>query len=161
MSEKQESYYKTCRKLAGFTQEAAVELLGIEVRRLSDYENGAKVPDDVVDRMAEAYNSPLLAIWHLKTSSALGWKYLPDIFPTQTNNDLGFQTVLANEDTGRAERHIKAALEDGVLTEDDMPDIDAYIQSNDAAVGKLISAKAYIVKVKNELSAQVKDAWNV
>lgn len=150
MSEKKETYYKTCRKLAGLTQEQASEPIGVEVRRLSDYENGAHVPDDVVDRMADAYNAPLLAIWHLKENSPLG-RYLPNVIETQTNNDLGFQTVLANKDTDRAEDYVVAILEDGQLTIEDMPNIEAYIISIDAAIGKLLSAKAYIEKAKRNL----------
>lgn len=150
MSNKQESFYKTCRKLAGLTQEQASEPLGVEVRRLSDYENGAKVPDDIVDKMAEVYNAPLLAIWHLKENSPLG-RYLPNVIETQTNNDLGFQTVLANKDTDKAEDYIVSILEDGQLTIEDMPNIEAYIVSIDAAIGKLLSAKAYIEKAKRNL----------
>lgn len=150
MSNKLESYYKTCRKLAGLTQEQASEPIGVEVRRLSDYENGSKVPDDVVDRMADVYNAPLLAIWHLKENSPLG-RYLPNVIETQTNNDLGFQTVLANKDTDKAEDYIVAILEDGLLTGEDMPNVEAYIVSIDAAIGKLLSAKAYIEKERRKL----------
>ena len=65
MAEKQKFYYKTCRKLAGLTQEQASELLCVEVRSLSGYENGAKVPDDIVARMADGYNvnSPKLYLY--------------------------------------------------------------------------------------------------
>ena len=152
MLESQENYYKTCRKLAGFTQESASPLLGVEPRRLSEYENGAKVPDDVVDKMAEIYNAPMLAIWHIKMSSELTRKYLPDIYPTRTNSDLWMQTSIACKQSGLAEETIMTALCDGQLTFDDMPYIDAYIKHNDAATGNLMSAKAYISKAKNELS---------
>ena len=150
MSNDCSNFYKTCRKVAGFTQEQAIELLGVEVRRLSDYENGAKVPDDVVDKMADAYNAPLLAIWHLKTNSPLG-KYLPEIFPTQTDADLGLQTVFANKNAARAEEHIMAALEDGQLTAEDLPLIEAYIKYNDATTGSMLSGMAYVTKVRNQL----------
>lgn len=57
-----ENLYKLCRTSAGFTQEAAAELLAISPRTLSDYENDrAKVPDDIVDAMSNHYKSPLLA----------------------------------------------------------------------------------------------------
>lgn len=150
MSNKQESYYKRCRKMAGLTQEQASEPIGVEVRRLSDYENGAKVPDDVVGMMADTYDAPLLAIWHMKENSPLG-RFLPNVIETQTNNDLGFQTVLAKKDTDKAEGYIVAILEDGQLTIEDMPNVEAYIISIDAAIGKLLSAKAYIEKAKRRL----------
>ena len=94
--------YKTSRQNAGFTQEQAVELISqitggdLAVRTLSDYENGhvKKVPDEIVAAMADAYNCPILAWWHMKRNSPLG-KFLPDIIMPQTNGDMAFQLVLA------------------------------------------------------------------
>lgn len=71
--------YKICRTSSGLTQEQAAELLAVSQRTLSDYENDrARVPDDIVAIMAETYNSPLVAYYHLKHFSPLG-RYLPEI----------------------------------------------------------------------------------
>ena len=150
--------YKECRQIAQFSQEDAALLLVVSVRQLSDYENGhAKVPDDVVDRMAEQYNAPLLAIWHMK-ETPLGKKWLPDFFPTQASSDVWMQTRLACNDAKSAEDAILSALSDGELCDTDIEHIDAYIQHNNASVGKMMSAKAYVQKAKNEIMRSVEPA---
>ena len=144
--------YRDCRKIANLTQEQAIEHLGVEVHSLSDYETGKrKVPDDIVDKMAELYNSPLLAIWHLKTTSPLGAKYLPDVFPTCTNADAGIQSIMATRDGKKAEDAILGALESGDLSITDLPLLNEFIKATDASIGKRLSAKAYILKVINDL----------
>jgi len=146
------NYYQICRKLAGFTQESVLELLGVEIRSLSDYETGKRrVPDDIVCKMAEIYNAPLLAIWHLKTTSELGKRYLPDIFPTQTDNDIGLQTIMANRDAKKAEDSVLLALEDGKLCIDDLVHIDSFIEYSKASIGKRMSAKMKMIEVRNNL----------
>lgn len=52
MPEDGRNIYKTCRELAGYTQEHAAELLGCSVRALARYESGeALVPDPVAYSM--------------------------------------------------------------------------------------------------------------
>lgn len=93
MSNTCENHYKSCRSTTHYTQEQAAELLHVSPRSLSDYENGhTRVPDDIVDKMATLYNSPLLAWWHLKQTSILG-KYLPDMSTPQSNTDVAFQLI--------------------------------------------------------------------
>ena len=90
MSNECENLYKTCRVSAGFTQEEAAELLAVAPRTLSDYERDqARVPDDTVARMAEVYNAPLIAYYHLRRFSPLG-KYLPELQEPQTHGDMAF-----------------------------------------------------------------------
>lgn len=72
--------YKTARETAGLTQEKSSDLLFISVRSLADYEAGRTIPgDDVVCKMIEVYSSIKLAYLHLKYSTAVGRRYLPDI----------------------------------------------------------------------------------
>ena len=111
MSNNSENFYKTCRKLAGFTQEQASELLGIEVRRLSEFENGHATPkEDIVDRMGEIYNSPLLVLYHIREHSALARKWwLPGMLPTQSPSDIVMQSVFARRSAKNAEDCIVVA----------------------------------------------------
>ncbi|WP_204791675.1 helix-turn-helix transcriptional regulator [Oscillibacter sp. CU971] len=44
MPEDGRNIYKTCRELAGYTQEHAAELLGCSVRALARYEGGEAFP---------------------------------------------------------------------------------------------------------------------
>ncbi|ORX23371.1 transcriptional regulator [Thermoanaerobacterium sp. PSU-2] len=80
MNKRCENIYKTARKNAGITQEKAAELLYISSRTLSEYENGRLIPsDDIVYQMVELYKAPWLAYQHLRCSSEIGKKFLPDI----------------------------------------------------------------------------------
>lgn len=58
MPEETRNIYKTCRKAAGLTQEAAAERLGISVESLRAYETGQRVPpDEVAEAMSDLYNT--------------------------------------------------------------------------------------------------------
>ena len=72
--------YKNARRNAGLTQEQAAEQLYISVRSLAEYEAGRTIPpDDVVCRMVELYNARHLAYLHLKQSTEVGRRFLPDL----------------------------------------------------------------------------------
>lgn len=72
--------YQAARKSAGFTQDNAAELLHISVRSLGAYETGETTPpDDVVCNMVEIYEAKYLGYLHLKNSTEVGRKYLPEI----------------------------------------------------------------------------------
>lgn len=72
--------YKTARRNAGLTQEQAAEQLYISVRSLAEYEAGRTIPpDDVVCRMVDVYGDKSLAYLHLKQSTEVGRKFLPDL----------------------------------------------------------------------------------
>lgn len=75
-----ENIYKSARKAAGLTQEEAAEKLFISTRSLLEYEAGRTIPpDDVVCRMVEVYGVKYLAYLHLKNSTKVGKRYLPDL----------------------------------------------------------------------------------
>lgn len=120
------NYYKMCREAVGFTQNQAAERINVSVRQLSDYENDkAKVPEDVVDAMANIYNAPMLAWWHLKHFSRLG-KYLPDVVEPKTNCDMAFLSILAADDLDEANDIIKDVLSDGEISSDEMAEVSRY-----------------------------------
>ena len=74
--------YKTCRKSAGLTQEAAAERLGISVESLRAYETGQRVPpNDVLELMVILYNAQHLAYQHLRETNALYSSVVPDVQP--------------------------------------------------------------------------------
>lgn len=75
-----QNIYKIVRKTAGFTQERAAELLNVSVDALRDYEQGQRlVPSDVASAMCDVYQAPYLAVQHLRISSELGKKVVPEI----------------------------------------------------------------------------------
>ncbi len=60
------NYMKTCREMAGYTQERAAEYLPFEIRTLQRYEaEPEKAPFDAVAEMASLYDRPLLVLWWL------------------------------------------------------------------------------------------------
>lgn len=76
-----QNIYRTCRRIAGITQEQAADKINVSVRSLADYESGRTIPGcDVVCLMVEAYQTPELAYLHLKQNTEVGRKYLPDIY---------------------------------------------------------------------------------
>lgn len=77
-----QNIYKTCRKSAGLTQEAAAERLGISVESLRAYETGQRVPpNDVLELMVILYNAQHLAYQHLRETNALYSSVVPDVQP--------------------------------------------------------------------------------
>ena len=80
MQSKCRNIYKTARQMARMTQELAAELLYISVRSLAEYEGGRTTPaDETVCRMIEAYGTDWLGYEHLKCSTEVGQRYLPEI----------------------------------------------------------------------------------
>lgn len=132
-------YYKTCRESAGIKQEDAAELLNISCRTLSDYENGkVKVPDDIVDKMARLYSSPLLAWWHLKNNSVLG-KYLPDVVVPKTEVDMVFQGILAKDKLAPIVEGLKEIMSDGMIDALEEKLLDEHIEEMRIVNNKLTS----------------------
>ena len=109
MSKECVNRYKSCRNNAGFTQEQAAELLHIAVRTLSEYENGGNVPDEIVAMMADQYRAPVLAWWHLKTTSVLG-KFLPEIIAPTTHGDIAFLADSSKDELEKAVCLLKESM---------------------------------------------------
>ena len=80
MPEECRNIYKTCRKAAGFTQEAAAERLGISVESLRAYESGQRIPpNEVVELMVILYNAQHLAYQHLRETNAMYGRVVPEV----------------------------------------------------------------------------------
>ena len=94
MTYERDTQYKISRNNAGLTQEEAAERLSektgrpLATRTLSGYENGHdKVPDDVVEAMAEVYSCPILVYLHVASNPHFA-KYFPEIQKPQTYGDM-------------------------------------------------------------------------
>lgn len=116
-----ENIYKIARKSAGLTQIQAAEAINVSVRSLADYETGVTIPpDDVVCRMIEAYRAPWLGYEHLKYSTAVGQKYLPDIkFSDLARAVLRFQKEV--KDLESVDRTLIEIACDGEVDETEKP----------------------------------------
>lgn len=75
-----QNIYKNARKSTGMTQEKAAQLLNVSVDSLRDYEQSQRpVPSDVASAMCDVYQAPYLAVQHLRRSSELGKRVVPEI----------------------------------------------------------------------------------
>lgn len=80
MSEECRNIYKTARRSAGLTQDAAAERLAISVESLRAYETGQRVPpNDVVEQMVICYNTQHLAYQHLHETNTLMARVVPQL----------------------------------------------------------------------------------
>ncbi len=78
MPEEYRNIYKRARRTAGYTQEAAAEMLNVSVESIRVYETGQRIPpNDVVEQMAICYNVQRLAFQHLQETNALMARVVP------------------------------------------------------------------------------------
>ncbi|HIZ93711.1 helix-turn-helix domain-containing protein [Flavonifractor sp. An112] len=122
--------YKTCRKAAGLTQEAAAERLGISVESVRAYESGQRVPpNEVVELMVILYNAQHLAYQHLRETNALYSSVVPEIRPRSV---LEASAKLTNRIFRFAESHADRRLlriaEDNVIDTQERPEFDAILE---------------------------------
>lgn len=148
MSKFYENMYKASRANAGLSQERAAELLNVSPRTLSDYENGhTRVADDIVSAMAEVYDCPLLAWWHIKETSPLG-KFLPDIVMPKTHGDMAFQLISAQGNLAHAVESVKEIMSDGIIHDHEREDFDRSMEKVRVAKSKLLSTILYAEKLQ-------------
>lgn len=115
--------YKTCRELAGLTQEAAADKLCCSVRSLARYESGEQaVPDDVAYQMAVLYESQYLAVQHLRLVSHVAAELLPPVtvldLPQAAIRIINRFRLFAEN---HRERELLAIAEDGVISPEERP----------------------------------------
>lgn len=80
MSEEYRNIYKTARRAAGLTQEAAAEKLGISVESVRAYETDQRIPsNEIVELMVICYNAQHLAHQHLRATNVLAAKIVPAV----------------------------------------------------------------------------------
>ncbi len=122
--------YKTCRKAAGLTQEAAAERLGISVESVRAYESGQRVPpNEVVELMVILYNAQHLAFQHLRETNGLYSSVVPEIRPRSV---LEASAKLTNRIFAFAESHADRRLlritEDNVIDTGERAEFDSIME---------------------------------
>lgn len=107
--------YQTARKSAGMTQDNAAAMLGVSPRSVSDYESDKTVPpDDIVCSMIEVYKANWLGYQHLRSSTEVGQRYLPEIdFSDLPKSVLRFQKEVG--DISQINRDMIEIACDGVI----------------------------------------------
>ena len=130
MPEECRNIYKTCRKAAGFTQEAAAERLGISVESLRAYESGQRIPpNEVVELMVILYNAQHLAYQHLRETNAMYGRVVPEVPLCSVLEASARLTnrIYAFADS-HADRRLMRMAEDNVIDQTERLEFDAILE---------------------------------
>ena len=130
MPEETRNIYKTCRKAAGLTQEAAAERLGISVESLRAYETGQRVPpDEVAEAMSDLYNTLYLIVRHVREKSAMYGRVVPEV---PQIGALEASAKLRNRLDSFAERRgarrLMLITEDNIIDDSERPEFDEILE---------------------------------
>ena len=152
MPEEYRNIYKTCRKAAGLTQEAAAERLGISVESIRAYETGQRVPpDEVVEAMSDLYNTLHLIVRHVREKNAMYSRVVPEVPKMDV---LAASARLTNRIYRFAERHADKRLmliaEDNVIDANERPEFDAILE----ALQEIVSAALALRCAQSEQAPQ-------
>lgn len=129
MPENFRNIYKIARRAAGYTQEAAAEMLNVSVNSLRAYETGQRIPaGDVVLQMVICYDAQRLAVQHLQETNELFGRVIP---PLEERNILEIAVRIHNrlrrfQDDNRLDRLLSIA-EDGVIDDKERPEFEDII----------------------------------
>ena len=129
MPENFRNIYKIARRAAGYTQEAAAEMMNLSVESLRAYETGRRIPaGDVVLQMVICYNAQRLAVQHLQETNILFNSVVP---PLEDRNMLEVAVRIYNrlrsfQEDNRLDR-LLAIAEDGVIDDKERPEFEAII----------------------------------
>lgn len=135
--------YQAARKESCLTQEQAAERLEVSETTIKAWEQGARVPDnETVARMAELYETPWLALEHLKQAGGvLG--VLPESIRVQslpTAVITLINRVFAFADRHR-DRQLLTIAEDGIIDEAERPMFDEITGDLDGIIGAALQVK--------------------
>lgn len=130
MPQETRNIYKTCRKAAGLTQEAAAERLGISVESLRAYETGQRMPpDEVVEAMSDLYNTLYLIVRHVREKNAMYGRVVPEVPQIGV---LEASAKLRNRLDSFAERRgakrLMLITEDNVIDDSERPEFDEILE---------------------------------
>lgn len=130
MPEEYRNIYKTCRKAAGLTQEAAAERLGISVESLRAYETGQRVPpDEVVEAMSDLYNTLHLIVRHVRERNAMYSRVVPEVPKMDV---LAASARLTNRiyafADSHADRRLMRIAEDNVIDQNERGEFDDILE---------------------------------
>lgn len=130
MSESSRNIYKTARRAAGYTQEAAAEMMNLSVESLRAYETGRRIPaGDIVLQMVTCYDAQRLAVQHLQETSALFNSVVPNL-EERTLLETAvriYNRMRRFKEAGRLDQ-LLAIAEDGVVDEDERSEFYAIVE---------------------------------
>ena len=126
MSEECRNIYKKARRVAGLTQEAAAERLGISVESVRAYETGQRIPpNDVVEDMVVCYDYQRLAFQHLHETNTLAAKVVPQLEErTLLETAIRIYNRLRRLEKGGAVERLLDIAEDGQIDNEERPEFE-------------------------------------
>lgn len=136
MPEEYRNIYKKARRVAGLTQEAAAERLGISVESVRAYETGQRIPpNDVVEDMVVCYDYQRLAFQHLHETNTLAAQVIPDIQPrTLMESAVRLYNRLNHFSSNHSVERLLEIAEDGQIDEQERAEFDAIVAELKALV---------------------------
>lgn len=121
--------YQAARIAKGITQERAADAIPCSVRSLADYESGARVPPaETVVRMAEIYDAQYLCYQHLRQTSEIARRLIPDVRECALPEAvLRLIDEIYDFADAREDRRMIAIAKDGTIDENERPEFDRIV----------------------------------
>lgn len=136
--------YQRARESAGLTQERAAELLDISVESLRAYELDKRYPPErVAATMVEVYNMQVLAYQHLKHSSEIARRCLPEVCEIDLPTAILRLYKEVNDFEKRRDELVDIGC-DGVIDAEEMPRFIKIIQGLDDLMAAVLALKLKI-----------------
>ena len=129
-------YLRAARLQKGITQERAADAIPCSVRSLADYESGVRIPpSETVVRMAEIYDAQYLCYQHLRQTSEIAQRLIPDVRECDLPEAvLRLIDQIYDFADAREDRRLIAIAKDGVIDEQERPEFDRIVLKLDEIV---------------------------
>lgn len=131
-----QTIYQAARLQKGITQERAADAIPCSVRSLGEYEAGARVPpSEIVVRMAEIYDAQYLCYQHLRQTSEIARRLIPDVRACELPEAvLRLIDQIYDFADAREDRRLIAIAKDGVIDELERPEFERIVAKLDEIV---------------------------
>lgn len=108
---------KKGRLMAGLTQEAMAEILGVDVRTLRRYESGEDpTPDALMLELADRVKSPILVYEHYKTKYCIAEELMPSVDEVNLSQAVvNLLNALAELERNQVASRLLAMAADGLI----------------------------------------------
>lgn len=125
--------YKAARLQKGITRERAADAIPCSVRSISDYEAGATIPPaETVVRMAEIYDAQYLCYQHLRQTSEIARRLIPDVRECALPEAvLRLIDEIYDFADAREDRRLIAIAKDGIIDDTERPEFDRIVSKLD------------------------------
>lgn len=129
MEDNMSNIYQAARLQKGITQERAADAIPCSVRSLADYESGVRIPpSETVVRMAEIYDAQYLCYQHLRQTSEIARRLIPDVRECALPEAvLRLIDEIYDFADAREDRRLIAIAKDGIIDENERPEFDRIV----------------------------------